>query len=79
MISNFEMKVAEIVMTKRREKGFTQEQLARKINVADSFISLVEAHKRKYNLKHINLIAKALKCSPKDLMPESATEETVNG
>ncbi|MBC5862841.1 XRE family transcriptional regulator [Flavobacterium sp. F339] len=37
-----------------------------------TFISQIEApsKKAKYNIIHLNLISKALNCSPKDFLPE---------
>ncbi len=42
------------------------------IDLSKSFIRDVENPNRiaKYNLNHINDIAKALKCSPRDFLPE---------
>ena len=56
----------------REEKDITQEQLSLSINKNISFISQIEApsKKAKYNIIHLNLIAKVLNCSPKDFWPE---------
>ena len=41
--------------------------------MADSFVSNVESLKRrdKYNVNHINQLAKIFKCSPRDFLPEN--------
>jgi len=61
-------KVREI----RESKGIKQEALSLAIEKNISFISQIEApsKKSKYNVIHLNLIAKALDCSPKDFWPE---------
>lgn len=61
-------KVKEI----RETKKVTQEDLSLSIGKNIGFISQIEApsKKAKYNIVHLNLIAKALNCSPKDFLPE---------
>ncbi|MEO8236237.1 MAG: helix-turn-helix transcriptional regulator [Flavobacterium sp.] len=61
-------KVKEI----RESKKITQEDLSLSIGKNIGFISQIEApsKKAKYNIVHLNLIAKALNCSPKDFLPE---------
>lgn len=61
-------KVKEI----RETKKITQEDLSLSIGKNITFISQIEApsKKAKYNIIHLNLIAKALNCSPKDFLPE---------
>lgn len=63
-------KVREI----REAKGFTQETLSLAMNKNIGFISQIEApsKKAKYNIIHLNQIAKILNCSPKDFWPEMA-------
>lgn len=62
-------KVKEI----RESKNITQEQLSLSIGKNITFISQIEApsKKAKYNVVHLNLIAKALNCSPKDFWPDN--------
>lgn len=61
-------KVREI----RETKNITQEELSLSIGKNITFISQIEApsKKAKYNVVHLNLIAKALDCSPRDFWPE---------
>jgi len=56
----------------REEKNITQEQLSLSLNKNITFISQIEApsKKAKYNIIHLNLIAKVLNCSPKDFWPD---------
>jgi transcriptional regulator with XRE-family HTH domain len=60
------------VKEKREEFGYTQIVLSQKLNMSDSFVSHVETPKRraKYNINHINSLAKLFKCSPRDFMPD---------
>lgn len=58
----------------REKRGITQEQLSLAIGKNITFISQIEApsKKAKYNIIHLNLIAKELNCSPKDFWPEKS-------
>ncbi len=60
------------VKEKREQFGYTQILLSQKLNMSDSFVGHVETPKRraKYNINHLNALAKLFKCSPKDFMPE---------
>lgn len=57
----------------RESKGITQEELSLAIGKNIGFISQIEApsKKAKYNIVHLNLIAKVLDCSPKDFLPDN--------
>ena len=71
-------KIERYIISKVREireiKGITQEQLSLSIGKNITFISQIEApsKKAKYNIVHLNEIAKILKCSPKDFWPEKS-------
>ena len=56
----------------RTAKKISQQKLSILIGFSEGFIGNVENpnRKEKYNLRHLNLIAKALNCSPKDFLPE---------
>jgi transcriptional regulator with XRE-family HTH domain len=60
------------VKERREELGYTQITLSQKLNMSDSFVGHVETPKRraKYNINHLNALARIFKCSPKDFMPE---------
>ena len=62
------------VKEKREELGLSQVALSQKLDMSDSFVSHVETPSRraKYNLNHLNRLAKIFKCSPKDFLPEKA-------
>ncbi|WP_304582673.1 helix-turn-helix domain-containing protein [uncultured Alistipes sp.] len=70
--SDFDLYVSAAVRQARMAQDVSQSMLAFGIGVSDSFISQVESPKSpsKYNLNHINLIAKYLGCSPRLFLPE---------
>ena len=61
----------------RKMKGISGTKLSLAIGKGTTFISDIEApsKKAKYNIVHLNLIAKALDCSPKDFWPEDSILE----
>lgn len=69
-------KIEHHIINKVRElrlsKGISQTSLSHSIGKGTTFISDIEApsKKAKYNVIHLNLIAKVLDCSPKDFWPE---------
>lgn len=69
--TSIEQHVINSVKEKRIEKGHSQRDLAYLLEVSLGFIGDVENPKRraKYNLNHINKLAKILECSPKDFLP----------
>ncbi len=71
--TEFDQYVSAAVRQKRIAKDVTQADLAFSIGVSDGFISQVESPKSpsKYNLNHLNKIAKYLGCSPRDFLPEN--------
>ncbi|WP_395047873.1 helix-turn-helix domain-containing protein [Flavobacterium sp.] len=56
----------------REKKGLSQVSLSLALGKSTTFISDIEApsKKAKYNVKHLNDIAKIFECSPKDFWPE---------
>jgi transcriptional regulator with XRE-family HTH domain len=60
----------------RVRKGLSQSALAAKLEVSDTFIGDIENPKSraKYNLTHINKLAKVFGCSPRDFFPEQPLE-----
>lgn len=71
-LSKIEKYIIAKIKTLRIEQSITQIALSQKLNMSDSFVGHVETPKRraKYNLNHLNSLAKVFKCSPKDFMPE---------
>jgi transcriptional regulator with XRE-family HTH domain len=70
--SKIEQYVINAVRKKRIEKGISQKELAYMLDVSIGFIGNIEnpEYRAKYNLNHLNEIAKVLDCSPKDFLPE---------
>jgi transcriptional regulator with XRE-family HTH domain len=58
------------VRMRRFEIGITQEELAEKADLHPTYLGSVERGERNIALESIIAIAKALGCSPKELMPD---------
>lgn len=58
------------VRMKRYELELTQEELAERADLHHTYISSVERGERNIALENIIALAKALSCSPRELMPE---------
>lgn len=73
-ITDIEQFVIDAVKAKRLEKGMSIRDLADELNVSFTFIGNAEnpKYRAKYNLEHINRLAKVFECSPKDFLPEQA-------
>jgi transcriptional regulator with XRE-family HTH domain len=71
--ADIEKYVIEKVRKRRTEMGLSQAALAQLMDVSEGFIGNVENpnYPEKYNLRHLNELAKILKCSPKDFMPDT--------
>lgn len=71
-LEKIERYIIERVREMREAKGITQEQLSLSLGKNITFISQIEApsKKAKYNIIHLNEIAKVLNCSAKDFWPE---------
>ena len=68
------------VITKVREKrigaNLSQKYIANELNVAIGFIGHVESpkYRAKYNLNHLNKLAKIFNCAIKDFLPDPYLE-----
>lgn len=67
--------VIENVKQRRKELNLTQEQLADEVGFSSTFISERESGVKRYNISHLNKLAIALKCSPKDFLPNEPFKE----
>lgn len=67
--------VIENVKQRRKELDLTQEQLADEVGFSSTFISERESGVKRYNISHLNKLAIALKCSPKDFLPNEPFKE----
>lgn len=64
----------------RLDKNLSQQELADYINVSQSFIRDCENPKRraKYNINHLNELAKVFNCTFSDFFPEHPFEDNSN-
>ena len=71
-LHDIEVYIIRKIKELREEKGISQVSLSLALGKSTTFISDIEApsKKAKYNVKHLNDIAKLLECSPKDFWPE---------
>jgi len=76
--TNIEQYVINKIKEIRIDKGFSQEDIASILDTSRGFIGQIESpnHATKYNLNHLNILARELKCSPKDFLPEKPISET---
>ncbi|HEY0667632.1 MAG TPA: helix-turn-helix transcriptional regulator [Sphingobacteriaceae bacterium] len=72
--SDIEFFVIMKIKEKRELAKLSQSELATRLDVSNGFIGQVESskHPAKYNLNHINKLAKIFDCSPKDFLPDTA-------
>ena len=71
-ITPIEQYVIDRVREYRLEKGMSQRELARLLDLTDGVIGKIETPKEraKYNISQLNEIAKIFKCSIKDFFPD---------
>ncbi|WDT67934.1 helix-turn-helix domain-containing protein [Cloacibacterium sp. TD35] len=76
MTKNKKTKIEQIVIDKIKEirlsKGFSQDDISVFLNTSRGFIGQIESPKypSKYNLNHLNTLAKEFDCSIKDFFPD---------
>ena len=72
VISEIDLYLINKVREIRVPLDLSQVKLSILMGLAEGAVGKIENPKEraKYNIRHLNLLAKALKCSPKDLMPE---------
>jgi transcriptional regulator with XRE-family HTH domain len=60
------------IRERRLELNLSQVDIASELGMSVGFIGKVESRKypTHYNLKHLNDLAKILKCSPQDFLPK---------
>lgn len=52
---------------KRVEKGFTQEEIAKKVGISTNAYNLKEQGKREFRVREINILLKLLECTYEDI------------
>lgn len=72
MKSQIESYIIKQVRQRRSKLKISQQYLADCLNVSRSFIKSIESPKtdKAYNVDHLNEIAKILKCSMREFIPE---------
>ncbi|WP_036603390.1 helix-turn-helix domain-containing protein [Olivibacter sitiensis] len=70
--SDIELYVINKVREMRTARNVSQAELALKLGLSVGFIGHIESpkHRAKYNLNHINELAKVFGCSVKDFLPD---------
>lgn len=70
--SEIDLFVIARVKKMREDAGLTQTQLAYELDVSNGFIGQAESmkHRSKYNISHLNKLAKIFNCEFKDFFPE---------
>jgi len=70
--TNIDQFVIDNIRERRLKMNLSQAALAYELNVSEGFIGNVESnnYRAKYNLKHLNELAKIFKCSPRDFLPK---------
>jgi transcriptional regulator with XRE-family HTH domain len=76
-MTKIEQFVIDKVRSERIKNNLSQLDLANYLDVSPGFISAIESTKGrgKYNLNHINMLAKLFNCSPKDFLPLKHIED----
>lgn len=71
--TSIEQYLINTVKKKRIAKGYSQKDLAYLLDVSIGFIGNIENpnYRAKYNLNHINELAKIFQCSPKEFLPDN--------
>ncbi|MDE3211766.1 MAG: helix-turn-helix transcriptional regulator [Bacteroidota bacterium] len=71
-VSKIDRYVIKKVRERRMAVGMSQANLSYELNMSSGFIGQAESERypTHYNLKHVNEIARILRCSIYDLLPE---------
>lgn len=60
--------MAHYIKQWRKHRGLTQEQLAERIGMSRSYLTVIEQGRRRYDQHFLEAAAEALRCSPADLI-----------
>lgn len=69
--------IGDNIRKKRKEKNFSQNQLAKKAGVSQSALSAIEKDVQNPSSQTVSLIAEALGCSLAELLGEEADEDVI--
>lgn len=72
--NDIDLFVISVLKSMRTKQGISEKELAFLLEVSIGFIGNVEnpKYRAKYNLTHINELAKIFRCSPRVFLPENA-------
>lgn len=75
-ISQLDWYIINRVKQLRKEKGISQSELSVKMGFSEKFVGSIEnpTLNARYNISHLNLLAKALDCTLHELMPAKPFE-----
>jgi transcriptional regulator with XRE-family HTH domain len=75
-MTKLDMFITEKVREKRRNLGYTPNDISSILGVSSSFINSIEAKKthEKYNIEHLSKIAFLFGCKISDFLPENVEE-----
>jgi transcriptional regulator with XRE-family HTH domain len=78
-ISQLDWYIINRVKQLRKEKGISQSELSVKMGFSEKLVGSIEnpTLKARYNISHLNLLAKALDCSIHELLPSSPFENDI--
>jgi transcriptional regulator with XRE-family HTH domain len=70
--THIELFVIERVKEMRIKAGLSQSQLANELDLSNGFMGQIESpnHRAKYNINHLNKLAKVFNCPFGDFFPE---------
>lgn len=79
VISELDLYLINKVREMRDDKDLSQNELSVLMHLADGAVGKIENPKEraKYNIRHINLLAKAFNCSPREFLPEKALSNDI--
>jgi transcriptional regulator with XRE-family HTH domain len=78
-ISQLDWYIINRVKQLRKEKGISQSELSVRMGFSEKLVGSIEnpTLKARYNISHLNLLAKALDCSIHELLPSSPFENDI--
>jgi len=70
--TELDLYVIERVRELRNQHQIPQKELSLRMGFSEGFVGHIENPRRrdKYNLNHLNILAKIFECSPRDFLPE---------
>lgn len=79
VVSELDFYIITRVKEIRRQQNISQVELSLSMGLAAGAISKIEnpRQRAKYNIRHLNLLAKALHCLPSDLLPTTPLADKI--